>query len=80
MPKAKLSVTVDERLVDQLDELAAESSRSQVVESALACWLRQRRRLQLEDEIERYYLDLTDEDRDEDAEWAELGARSLDRA
>ena len=79
MPKTKLSVTVDARLVDELDELAADSNRSRIVEQALAAWLRDRRRQRLEQETERYYLEMTEEERAEDAEWADLGKQSLER-
>ena len=80
MSKAKLSVTVDSRLVEELDELARDSSRSRVVEQALTSWLRERRRRRLENAIERYYADMAPKERAEDAEWAELAAESLDRS
>jgi metal-responsive CopG/Arc/MetJ family transcriptional regulator len=80
MSKAKLSVTVDSRLVEELDELAQDSSRSRVVEQALTSWLRERRRRRLEHEIERYYADMAPAEQAENAEWAELAAESLDRS
>jgi metal-responsive CopG/Arc/MetJ family transcriptional regulator len=80
MSKAKLSVTVDSRLVEELDELAQDSSRSRVVEQALTSWLRERRRRRLEHEIERYYADMAPAEQAENAEWAELSAESLDRS
>jgi len=80
MPKTKLSVTVDARLVEELDELARDSSRSQIVERALTRWLRESRRRRLEDEIERYYLEMTEEERAEDRQWADVAERSIKRA
>ena len=80
MSKAKLSVTVDSRLVEELDELAEDSSRSRVVEQALMTWLRDRRRRRLENAIEQYYLDMVPAEREEDADWAELAAESVDRS
>jgi hypothetical protein len=46
-------------------------------EEALGRWLRDTRRLELEQEIERYYASLTPREQAEDAEWAALGARAL---
>ena len=78
MPKAKISVTVEGSLLRQVDRLAGEASRSEVVEDALARWLRDRRRARLEEEIEVYYRSLGAAEREEDADWAELSGRSLD--
>jgi len=75
--KTKLSVTVDARLVDELDELATDSNRSRIVEQALTAWLRDKRRRRLEQDIERYYLEMSEDERAEDAEWADLGKHSL---
>ena len=80
MSKAKLSVTVDSRLVEQLDELAQDSSRSRIVEQALTSWLRDSRRRRLESAIERYYADMPPAERAEDAEWAGLAAETIDRS
>lgn len=75
MPKTKISVTVEGSVLRQVDRLARGASRSQVVEDALAGWLRSRRRERLEQEIERYYLSLDAADREEDAGWADLSGR-----
>ena len=72
MPKTKISVTVEGSLLEQVDRMARGASRSEIVENALATWLRSRRRESLEKAIEIYYLSLGAADRDEDAEWAEL--------
>ncbi|MEX1246417.1 MAG: hypothetical protein WEB59_12690 [Thermoanaerobaculia bacterium] len=77
MPKTKISVTVERSLVRDCDRLARGTSRSEVVETALARWARDRRRRSLEDAIESYYASLGSGERAEDAEWAELGGRAL---
>jgi metal-responsive CopG/Arc/MetJ family transcriptional regulator len=76
MPKTKISVTVEGSMLRQVDRMARGASRSEIVENALASWLRSRRREKLEEEIELYYLSLGAADRVEDAEWSELSARS----
>jgi metal-responsive CopG/Arc/MetJ family transcriptional regulator len=75
--KAKISVTVDQALIDACDKVSPRTSRSEIVQAALGRWLRDRRRLALEDEIERYYGSLDDGERAEDARWAEAGAQAL---
>ncbi len=77
MAKARVSVTVDRVLLRRCDRIARGATRSQVFEEALGRWLRDARRMELEQEIERYYASLTPRERTEDAEWAALGARAL---
>jgi metal-responsive CopG/Arc/MetJ family transcriptional regulator len=77
MPKTKISVTVERSVVRDCDRLARGSSRSEVVETALARWARDLRRRSLEDAIENYYASLASAARLEDAQWAELGGRAL---
>ena len=77
MAKAKISVTIDQSLLDACDKIAPRVSRSEIVQTALARWLRDRRRRALEEEIERYYASQGDDARAEDADWAETGARAL---
>ncbi len=77
MPKTKISVTVEQSLVQECDRLARGSSRSEVVETALARWTRDRRRRSLEDAIEKYYASLSSRERLEDEQWAGLGGRAL---
>jgi metal-responsive CopG/Arc/MetJ family transcriptional regulator len=76
MPKTKISVTVDRSLILDCDRLSRGASRSEVVESALAAWLRERRRRSLEAEIEKYYSSLSAAERKEDSRWADLAGRS----
>ena len=77
MPKTKISVTVERSLVLECDRQSRGGSRSEVVESALAAWLRERRRRSLEEEIERHYASLSARERKEDSRWADLASRSL---
>lgn len=77
MPKAKISVTVERSLLRYCDSVARGSSRSEIVERALANWARDRRRRSLEEEIESYYSSLSARERAEDAGWAELSGRAL---
>lgn len=77
MPKTKVSVTVEGSLLLQVERMARGASRSEVVESALASWLRNRRREKLEEEIELYYRSLAAAEVEEDAGWAELSGRLL---
>lgn len=77
MAKARVSVTVDRILLRRCDRIARGATRSQVFEQALERWLRERRRIELEQEIERYYASLTPREHSEDAEWAALGAGAL---
>jgi metal-responsive CopG/Arc/MetJ family transcriptional regulator len=77
MPKTKISVTVESSLLLQVERMARGASRSEVVESALASWLRNRRREKLEEEVELYYRSLGAAEGEEDAEWAELSGRLL---
>jgi metal-responsive CopG/Arc/MetJ family transcriptional regulator len=75
MAKTKVSVTVEASLLLQVERLARGASRSEVVERALASWLRNRRRERLEEEIELYYRSLGADEVEEDASWAELSGR-----
>jgi len=75
--KKKVSVTVQEDLLEELDRIAGTSSRSAVFEQALVSWLRQRRQRNLDRAIERYYRSINEEEKVEDAEWAGLGDENV---
>ena len=77
MAKTKISVTIERSLVRDCDRLARGTSRSEVVETALARWIKERRRRSLEDEIERYYGSLGAPERKDDSAWASLAGRAL---
>lgn len=78
MPKIKVSVTIEQSVVESVDRVSGDLSRSEVVERALKRWLNERR-LELEDEIGAYYRERQEEEAVEDRKWAELGARSIEK-
>jgi metal-responsive CopG/Arc/MetJ family transcriptional regulator len=75
--KRKVSVTVPEDLLEEVDRLAGALSRSVVFEQALVSWLRQHRQANLDQAIEHYYRSLNQEEKAEDAEWATLGDETV---
>jgi Arc/MetJ-type ribon-helix-helix transcriptional regulator len=81
--KAKISVTVPRGILATIDRGIAQKryrSRSAAIQSALEKWARAQRNA----EIDAYYDSLTDEERAESDEWAQLGYRAfsghMDRA
>ncbi len=80
MPKTKISVTVDSRLIEKVDQLDIDASRSEIVEMALQRWLRDQRLESLDSAIEEYYRELTKGEQKEDAEWAALSASAVDES
>ena len=78
MPKTKISVTVDSTLVEKVDQLDIDASRSEIVEMALEGWLRNQRVESLDRAIEEYYREFTKDEQKEDAEWAALSASAVD--
>ncbi len=80
MPKTKISVTVDSRLIEKVDQLDIDASRSEIVEMALQRWLRDQRLESLDRAIEEYYRELTQGEQKEDAEWAALSASAVDES
>ena len=77
MAKTKVSVTIDQSVLDHVDRLSEGMSRSEIMERALKRWLNERRRRELEDQIAAYYLGRQDDERDEDREWSELSAKQI---
>ena len=78
MPKTKISVTVDSTLVEKVDQLDIDASRSEIVEMALERWLRDKRLEALSSAIEKYYRGLTRREQKDDTEWAALSASAVD--
>lgn len=77
MSKQKVSLALDASVLEAVDREVGGglgNSRSAVVQQVLAQWARGRRRLALNNAVERYYLELSDEERTEDARWAEMAA------
>ena len=75
--KRKVSVTVPEDLLAEVDRLAGALSRSAVFEQALVSWLQRHRQADLDRSIERYYRSLNQDESAEDAEWAALGDETV---
>lgn len=75
MSATKVTVTLPMELLEVVDRYVAEhrgATRSGLCARALRSWLQQ---LQ-EEEIERYYTAMSDEERAEDEAWADAAARS----
>ncbi len=78
-PKSKITVTLSQDLVHQLDALLESpeaGSRSRLVEEALRRWLHDRAKKELERQTEEYYSSLSKAERKEDRQWAKTAARS----
>ena len=77
--KAKITVTLSNDLVRQIDQLLDSpgvSSRSQLVEEAVRRLLRDQAQKELEWQTEEYYLSLSKAERDEDRQWSKIAVRS----
>ena len=68
--KTKVSVSVRTHLLQEVQRVAGGVSRSAVFEQALAHWLRERRRVELDRAIEDYYKSLSAAERADDEAWA----------
>jgi metal-responsive CopG/Arc/MetJ family transcriptional regulator len=75
--KRKVSITVSEDLLEEVDRLAGDLSRSVVFEQALVSWVRHHRQQNLDQAIERYYRALNQDESAEDAVWASLGDETI---
>ena len=72
--KVRVTASFDPTLVQAIDTLAkttGHSSRSRLIEEALHYWIAEQQRRDLEQQIEAYYLSLSEAEREEDREWAE---------
>lgn len=77
--KVKVTASLDPELVKAIDEFLKESknrSRSQLIEDILHKWHKEQKKRELESQIEKYYASLSDEEREEDRQWAEIAAQS----
>ena len=79
--KAKLTVTISNDLVNEIDEIAKGKGepRSQVMEEMLRDSLQASRKRAVEKDIEAYYLSLTEKEKEEDREWTQIAAESAKR-
>jgi len=79
LTKVKVTASLDAQLVKNLDEFLKESksrSRSQLIEDVLIKWQIEQKRRQLESQVEKYYLSLSDEEQKEDRQWSQVAAES----
>lgn len=80
--KAKITITVSQDLVRQIDELLdvpEAKSRSRLVEEAIRYWLQEQAYIELERQTEEYYQSLSKAEHKEDREWSKIAARSAKR-
>ncbi len=77
--KAKVSVSVRDDLLREVDRMSGRQNRSAVFEQALAWWLRRRKQAALDEAIEAYYRAMGDSEKAEDENWAELGDETVRR-
>lgn len=81
--KVKVTASLNPALVKQIDDFVKETnadSRSQVIEYALDKWCREAKKRKIEEQIEAYYLSLSEQDRQEDRDWDQLAAESAPSA
>ena len=77
--RVKITTSLDPKLVKEIDEHVKGSnarSRSQLVENILRDWHRKQKVREVENQIEQYYLSLSNDEKDEDREWAKIAAAS----
>ena len=81
MRKAKLTITISSDLSSEIDEIAKVKGtpRSQLMEEILRDWLSVSKKKAIEKDIKAYYISLTEEEKKENKEWAEVAAESAER-
>lgn len=77
MAKTKVSVTIEQSVLERIDRVTNGMSRSEIFERALKRWLNERRRHDLEEQVAAYYQERETKERDEDRDWAELSSRQI---
>jgi len=80
--KSKITVTLSNDLVSQIDKLLESpeaSSRSQLVEEAVRRWLHDQAQKDIERQTEEFYLSLSKAEHKEDRQWSKIAARSAKR-
>jgi metal-responsive CopG/Arc/MetJ family transcriptional regulator len=78
--KVKVSVTIEESVLERVDRFSRETSRSEIVERALTGWLHDQRRRALEEEVAAYYRSRSAEEEADDREWAELSSSRIGKS
>ena len=80
--RVKITTSLDPELVKEIDEYVKGSkarSRSQLVENILRDWHREQKVREVENQIEQYYLSLSNDEKNEDRQWAKIAAESAKR-
>ncbi len=80
--RVKITTSLDPKLVKEIDEHVKGSkarSRSQLVENILRDWNREQKVREVENQIEQYYLSLSNDEKDEDRQWSKIAAESARR-
>lgn len=71
-PKQRISITVDSRLLQDIDQLT--DNRSAAVEEGLRLWRRQ----QIENQLRSFYQNQKPTDRQFDQDWGELAQTQME--
>ena len=77
--KIKVTTSLDANLVKAIDnflETSRSRSRSQLIEDILMNWYKENKKQEIERQIEKYYLSMSDEEREEDQQWCEIASQS----
>ena len=77
--KVKITTSLDPELVKEIDEHVKGSearSRSKLIENILRDWHREQKVREVENQIEQYYLSLSNDEKDEDRQWTKIAAES----
>lgn len=80
--KVKITASLDPELVKEIDEYIKGSkvrSRSQLIENVLRDWYRKQKEREIENQIEQYYLSLSNDEKNEDRQWTKIAAESAKR-
>lgn len=80
--KSKVTLSLDTQLLSAIDTMVEQSranSRSAVVEEILRKWYKSQQQIKLERETEAYYRSLSEAEREEDRQWAEIASEQAKR-
>ncbi len=79
--KTKLTVSIKNDLAEEILNIAKTegASRSRVIEDMILCSLKEYKRREIERKIEKYYLSMSREEKQEDRDWAAASAESAKR-
>ena len=80
--RVKITTSLDPKLVKEIDthvEGSGARSRSQLIENILRDWQRKQKVHEVENQVEQYYLSLSNDEKDEDRQWRKIAAESAKR-